>query len=109
MPGTLSSGGNILYAWLIMPTITPVSVAANTTAEQSFTIPGLLPNDNVTAYSFAAPQTAGIGIVNCRVSAVNTLQIGFSNSTAGPLTPVAGQYYMCICRPIDWPLPTTAA
>jgi len=108
MPGTLSSGGNIVYAWLIMPMLTPVSVGANTTAEQSFTIPGLQTTDNVSVYSYSA-QTAGIGIANARVSGPNTLQIGFSNSTAGSLTPVAGQYYMCICRPMDWPLPTTAA
>jgi hypothetical protein len=98
MPGTLSSGGNILYAWLIMPTLTPASVLANTTAEQSFTISGIQVGDNVSCYAYGV-QTAGIGIANCRVSGANILQIGFSNSTAGPLTPVAGQYYMCICRP----------
>lgn len=108
MPGTLSSGGNILYAWLITPMLTPVAVAANTTAEQSFTIPGLQLNDNINCYALGA-QTAGIGISNCRVSANNTLQLGFSNSTAGILTPVAGLYYLCICRPLDWPLPSTAA
>ena len=108
MPGTLSSGGNIVYAWLIMPTLTPVAVAANTTAEQSFIVPGLQLTDNVNAYSYV-PQTAGIGISNVRVSAANSLQIGFSNSTAGSLIPAAGQYYICICRPLDWPLPTTAA
>lgn len=108
MPGTLSSGGNIVYAWLIMPVLTPISVAANTTAEQSFTVPGLLLNDNVNAY-FYGVQTAGVGVSNVRVSSANTLQIGFSNSTAGPLIPSAGQYYMCICRPLDWPLPVNAA
>ena len=108
MPGTLSSGGNIVYAWLITPTLTPVSVAANTTAEQSFTVPGLQVNDNVNCYALVL-QTAGIGISNVRVSAANTLQIGFSNSTAGALVPIAGMYYMCICRPLDWPLPPNAA
>lgn len=108
MPGTLSSGGNIIYAYLITPTFTPVSVGANTTAEQSFTVPGLQLNDNVSCYSLGA-QTAGVGVANCRVSANNTLQLGFSNSTAGVLTPVAGLYYMCICRPLDWPLPSNAA
>jgi hypothetical protein len=111
MPGTLTSGGNILYAWLIAPTLTPVAVAANTTAEQAFTIQGLLPNDMVSGYSYGSAQTAGLGIVNMRVSAANTLQIGFSNSTAGSLTPVSGVYYLCLCRP-EMPvalLPTTAA
>ena len=109
MPGTLASGGNILYAFLILPSLVPASVAANTTAEQSFTIPGLQVGDNVSCYYYAAPQINGIGIVNCRVSAANTLQIGFSNSTVGALTPLSGQYYMCICRPESLPLPVNAS
>ena len=110
MPGTLTSGGNILYAFNIAPVLTPVSVAPATTAEQSFQIPGLQVNDFVSAYFYGA-QTAGIGVSNTRVSAPNTLQVGFSNSTAGALTPAAGVYYMCICRP-ELPiqsLPTIAA
>lgn len=105
MPGTLTSGGNILYAFNIAPVFTPAAVGANTTAEQSFNLPGLQINDSITV-SFYGPsaaspgaQTSGIGISNCRASAANTLQIGFSNSTAGSLTPAAGVYYMCICRP----------
>ena len=114
MPGTLSRGGNILYAWLIGPTLTPVSVAANTTAEQSFTIPGLQLNDNVqvnywgTSITAPAGMIAGIGIVNCRVSAKDTLQIGFANATVAGVIPSAGIYQICICRPETWPLPTTA-
>lgn len=108
MPGTLASGGNILYAYLILPTLSPATVAANTTAEQQFTIPGLQFGDNVSCYYYAGPQVNGIGIVNCRVSANNTLQIGFSNSTAAALTPLAGQYYMCICRPENLNLPSNA-
>ena len=107
MPGTLASGGNILYAWLIGPVLTPVSVAANTTAEQVFNIPGLQANDNVSGYLLAI-QTSGIGISNMRVSAPNQLQIGFSNSTAGSLTPASGIYQICICRPETLPLPMTA-
>lgn len=108
MAGTLASGGNILYAFLIGPTLTPVSVAANTTAEQVFTVPGLQLNDNVAGYLLAV-QTAGIGIANMRVSAPGQLQIGFSNSTAGPLTPAAGVYSICVCRPESVPLPPNAA
>ena len=107
MPGTLASGGNILYAWLIGPTLTPVSVAANTTAEQLFSIPGLQNGDNVSGY-LLANQTAGIGIANMRVSAPGQMQIGFSNSTAGALVPAAGTYQICICRPETFPLPLTA-
>lgn len=111
MPGTLTSGGNMLYAWMIAPSLTPVAVGANTTAEQAFTVKGLLVStDFVGGYAYAAAQTAGLGIVNMRVSANDTLQIGFSNSTAGSLTPVAGVYLLQICRsenPIAL-LPTSA-
>ncbi len=93
---------------MIGPTLTPVQVAQATTAEQSFTIPGLQVGDFVDVYA-AAAQTAGIGIVNNRVSAANTLQIGFANTTAGPLTPVSGIYYVLISRPESLAnLPTTA-
>lgn len=103
--GSLSPGGNILYNALIAPSLTPVAVAANTTAEQSFTIPGLQINDFVDVYYYGtnvntpAGQTAGIGIVNNRASAANTIQIGFVNSTGGSLTPAAGIYFMAVCRP----------
>ena len=108
MPGTLASGGNILYAWLIGPTLAPTSVAANTTAEQLFTIGGLQAGDNVSGY-LLAPMINGIGISNMRVSAANQLQIGFSNNTAGALVPTAGVYQICICRPESLPLPINAA
>lgn len=108
MPGTLASGGNILYAWLIGPVLTPTTVAANTTAEQLFTIPGLQLYDNVSGYLISGVQTAGVGIANMRVTGANQLQIGFSNSTAGALTPATGVYQICICRPEAFPLPFTA-
>lgn len=107
MPGTLASGGNILYSWLIGPTLTPLSVAANTTAEQVFNIPGLQLYDNVSGYLLAA-QINGIGISNMRVSGPGQLQIGFCNATAGALVPTPGLYQICICRPESLPLPTTA-
>jgi hypothetical protein len=107
MPGTISTGGNILYCWMISIPITPTSVAANTTVEQSFTVPGLQIGDFIDVYSNAL-QTAGIGICNNRVSAANTLQLGFQNSTAGALTPVAGAYVCVISRPESLPLPSNA-
>ena len=104
MPGTISAGGNVLYSWLIMVNLTPVSVLANTTSEQSFTIQGLQLGDFIDVYFFGATlagstQLAGVGIVNNRVSSANTLQIGFINSTVGALTPNAGFYYISVNRP----------
>jgi hypothetical protein len=110
MPGTFRAGGNYIYDWGIGPTLTPVAVAGSTAAEQSFTIPGLLPGDMVDVNCNSA-QTAGISIGNVRVSAANTLTVEFANSTAGSLTPVSAQYFINIARP-EVPaaaLPTTAA
>lgn len=107
MPGTIGSGGNILYSWLVGPILTPTSVPANTTVEQSFLIPGLQLVDNVSVNCQLA-QNPGIGIANCRVSSAGVLQIGFSNSTAAAITPAAGQYQLCICRPEANPLPINA-
>jgi len=97
MPGTTISRGNIQYAWLIAPSLTPVAVAGSTTAEQSFTVGGLVVGDFVYVYSNAA-QTAGLSIGNVRVASANTLTIAFSNSTAGSLTPVAGVYRCLVNR-----------
>jgi len=107
MPSTTIPRGNILLNLAIGPTLTPVSVLANTTAEQTFTINGLVVGDLISVYPTAA-QTAGIGLVSARVSAANTLAVGFSNSTAGALTPVAGIYNVEINRPEYLPLPTSA-
>ena len=102
--GTLISRGNVLSRGIIAPSLTPVEVAASTAAEQAFTISGLAIGDFVEVNYFGtndttpAAQTAGLGIVNARVSAANTLRICFSNSTAGALTPAAGIYHMAVSR-----------
>jgi hypothetical protein len=110
MPGTYRAGGNLIYDWLIGPTLTPVAVAGSTAAEQSFTIPGMQLGDYVDVNCGVA-QTAGITIGNVRVSAANTLTVEFANSTAGTLTPVSGQYLINIgrCEVGLASLPTTAA
>ncbi len=107
MPGTTICRGNILYNILVGATITPVSVAANITAEQSFTVNGLQANDGVQVSAQVA-QTAGVGIVNARVSAANTLTIAFANFTSGALVPVSGAYAIEVNRPENLPLPTNA-
>jgi hypothetical protein len=93
MPGSASlPRGNIAVAMILQTTLTPAQVTANTTAEQTFTVNGLLPTDLV---SVTKPTTqAGLGIVNSRVSAANTLAITFVNATAGNLTPTAGEIYI---------------
>ena len=74
--------GNIWKNGIFNITLSPTSVAPNTVAEQTFanTGIGLLTTDQV---SVSKPTTqAGLGIVNCRVSAADTLAVAFINATA---------------------------
>lgn len=72
-------------------TISPVSVAANTTAEQTFTVAGLTTSDHVTVNK--PTSQAGLGIAGVRVTAANTLGITFINATAAPIVPTASEVY----------------
>jgi hypothetical protein len=76
---------------LYTPTLTPAAVAANTTAEQTFTVTGLVAGSPVWVNKAASVQ-GGLGIVGCRVSAANTLAITFSNSSGSSITPNSEQY-----------------
>ena len=71
-------------------TLTPVSVAANTTAEQTFTVTGLVAGSMV-AVNKPSAQT-GLGIDGVRVSALNTLAINYVNVTAAAIVPASETY-----------------
>lgn len=106
MPGPSDlARGNITLQMMLGLTISPAAVGANTTAEQTFNLPGLLIGDQV---SVTKPTTqAGLGIVNSRVTAANTIGIAFSNNTGGGITPTAGETYVVeLNRPSNLPLPT---
>lgn len=76
--------------------LTPTSVAANTTAEQTFTVSNLNTNDLV--FVNKPSLDAGLGIVNTRVSAANTLAITYINATASPIVPTAETYKIMSVR-----------
>jgi len=84
--------GNVAALGVISVTLSPAQVAANTTAEQTFTVPGLKVGDFVDVNKPTAQ--AGLGIAAIRVSAANTLAITFSNNTAAPITPTASETYL---------------
>ena len=106
MPSTNVVRGNIAISGLIGPVLSPVSVAANTAAEQTFTVIGLQVGDIV---GVTKPTTqAGLAIGNGRVSAANTLAIEFVNDTGSPIVPTASEVYVInVDRPEQLPLPTT--
>lgn len=64
-------------------TLNPTSVSANTTDEQTFTVAGLTTNDIVKVSK--PSHTTGLGIVNARCSATDTLAITFMNCTGSPI------------------------
>lgn len=74
--------GNIDRMGVVSLSINVGSVAANTTAEQTFTVTGLRVGDVVLVNK--PSLSAGLGVVNARVSASDTLALTFSNSTAAP-------------------------
>lgn len=92
MPGpTTISRGNISGEWVLSCTLSPASVAPNTTVEQTFTVNGLVVGDFIDVNKPTVQN--GLGIVNSRVSAANTLAIGFVNATAATITPTASEIY----------------
>lgn len=76
--------------------INPTSVGANTTSEQTFSVPGLTTEDIVTVNK-PSHQT-GLGIAGARVSAANTLAITFMNTTAGSIDPSSETYKIVAVR-----------
>jgi hypothetical protein len=72
------------------PALVPVSVAANTTAEQTFTVTGLLASSAV--WVNKPSFTNGLGIAGVRVSALNTLAINYINVTSAAIVPPAETY-----------------
>jgi hypothetical protein len=66
-------------------TITPAAVAPLTTAEQGFTVTGLVASQLVLVNLGAAQS--GIGIAGNRVSAANVLGITFSNTSSATIIP----------------------
>ena len=90
--------GNLVKQSVISVTLSPAAIVLNTTAEQTFTVNGLLLGDHVACNKPTAQ--AGLGIVGCRVSAANTLAITFSNNTGSSITPTAAQVYkILVTRP----------
>lgn len=70
--------------------LTPVSVAATTCAEQTFTVTGLVAGSPVWVNKPTA--TNGLGIAGVRVSAADTLAINYINTSGSAIVPPAETY-----------------
>jgi hydrogenase maturation factor len=91
------TNGNAYGIYVISSTLDVASVAANTTAEQTFTVNGLKVGDAVIVNKPSA--NAGLGVVNARVSAANTIAITFVNATGSGIDPSSESYTIVIFRP----------
>lgn len=109
MTSTTINRGNVATTILMSIALTPVAVTSATSAEQNFTVPGLLPGDQVSAIQLQGAWTVLVDVVNCRVSGANTLSVSFQNNTGGSLTPPAGTYLIEVNRPEGLPLPSNAS
>jgi hypothetical protein len=85
--------GNVRAFGVASVALTPALIVLNTTAEQTFTVPGLLVGDVILSVNKPTAQ-AGLGIVNWRVSAAAQVGITFSNNTGSSITPTAGETYL---------------
>lgn len=72
--------------------LTPLIVAANTTAEQIFAVAGVAVGDVVSVNK--PTSQPGLGIVGVRVSSPGNVAINFSNNTIAGITPTAAETYL---------------
>jgi hypothetical protein len=77
-------------------TLTPGSVPADTTAEQDFSVPGVLPGDSILTLPYVF--TAGVSITRTRVLSAGTIGVTYLNATASPVTPGAGAATIILIR-----------
>lgn len=97
---TMIPRGNINKLMVVSVALTPSAVSANTTAQQTFTVPGVLATDVVIAVEKPSHQ-AGLGVVGARVTAADTVGITFSNNTGAGITPTAAETYDFVIGRLD--------
>jgi hypothetical protein len=107
MSSTTVTRGNSHETFYIGPTLAPASVAAYTSAVQTFSVPGLQTTDIIQTVGAVGVQTAGIlpGETDCYNPGV--LSIQFLNVTNAAATPAQGVYALQITR-VEGPLPPNA-
>ena len=93
----LGGGTVITQIRVYAPSLTPAATAAAIqTVEQTFAVVGLTTTDKV--FVNGPAPTSLCPPVTFRVSAADTLAIGFSTLTAAACTPVAGAYNIVAVR-----------
>lgn len=101
--------GNVWKLGVFNLTLSPAAVANATSAEQTFTMTGLLTTDYVAVNKPTAQ--AGLGIVGTRVSAAGVLAITFGNFTSATITPTASEVYIVHVERVlpNWTAPASGS
>ena len=107
MSSTTVTRGNSHETFYIQPSLTPSAVSANTTAAQTFSLPGLQTTDIVAVLGYNGTQTTGIIIAEADCLNANVLSIQFGNVTDSSATPASGVYTIQVTR-LEGPAPVTA-
>lgn len=84
--------GNVQKMVAVGIVISPVSVAANTVAEQIFNVPGVSPGDLIIDVTKPTAQV-GLAVVAERIPAAGQVAVQFINTTASPIVPTAAERY----------------
>ena len=107
MSSTTVTRGNSHETFYIQPTLAPVAVAANTTAAQTFAVPGLQTTDIVVVLGLNGTQTTGIIVAEADCLTAGVLSVQFANCATASATPASGVYNVQITR-LEGPAPVTA-
>lgn len=90
-------GGNVAGLYVIQITFDPASVNANTTAEQTVTVPGVNLGDFVV--SAKPTHSTGLSIGNARVSAKDTVSVQLINNTGSSINAASETWSFFVVRP----------
>lgn len=94
----MSAGINFDRYCATQVSIAPGTISANTSAEISVAMPGILTTD-IVLQVIKPTLTAGIDISNPRVSANGTVKLTYQNSTSGGVAVPTETYNIYVCRP----------
>jgi len=89
--------GNVVLVSAVSVSFDANVTVTNTTQESTVTVPGVLPGDFVMVNK--PSMSTGVGIVNARVSAADTVAITYGNFTGAGVNPAAETYLFCVIRP----------
>ena len=96
---TLARGNVQLEAILQISVTPPATMAANTTVESTYSVPGICVGDFIEINK--PSHTTGLSIGNVRASAANQIAIQWVNSTTGTITNTPNELYLIVVSRFD--------